>query len=75
MVLWAACAAAAVGASISGGVAEASRAYVNPLREVANLKASRIDMGVDYSGSGPILALGKAKVVLATDRLAGPKSC
>ena len=75
MVLWAACAAAAVGASISGGVAEASRAYVNPLREVANLKASRIDMGVDYSGSGPILALGKAKVVLATDRLAGPESC
>ncbi len=50
-------------------------AYVNPLRAVASLQASRIDMGVDYSGSGPILALGRAKVVLATDRLAGPKSC
>ena len=50
-------------------------AYVNPLRMVAGLQASRIDMGVDYSGSGPILALGRAKVVLATDRLAGPESC
>jgi hypothetical protein len=32
-------------------------------------------MGVDYSGSGPILALGRAKVMLATDRLAGPETC
>jgi hypothetical protein len=50
-------------------------AYVNPLRAVANLAASRIDMGVDYSGSGPIRALGRARVVLASDRLAGPESC
>ena len=50
-------------------------AYVNPLRMVVGLQASRIDMGVDYSGSGPILALGRAKVVLATNRLAGPESC
>lgn len=49
--------------------------YVNPLRAAADLQASRIDMGVDYSGSGPILALGNAKVVLATDRLAGPEGC
>ena len=49
--------------------------YVNPLREVANLQASRIDMGVDYSGSGPILALGRARILLASDRLAGPESC
>ncbi|MBV9000205.1 MAG: hypothetical protein JO304_14170 [Solirubrobacterales bacterium] len=49
--------------------------YVNPLRAVGNLQASRIDMGVDYSGAGPILALGRAKVALATDRLAGPESC
>ena len=27
--------------------------YVNPLREVADLRASRIDMGVDYSGLRP----------------------
>lgn len=50
-------------------------AYVNPVRAVANLQASRIDMGVDYSGAGPILALGRANVVLASDRLAGPESC
>jgi hypothetical protein len=75
-VLWAVCAAVvASGATILPGVARASRAYVNPLKAVANLKPSRIDMGVDYSGSGPILALGRAKVVLATDRLAGPESC
>ena len=74
-VLWVACAAAATSATILGGTARASGAYVNPLREVANLRASRIDMGVDYSGSGPILALGRAKVVLASDRLAGPESC
>jgi hypothetical protein len=50
-------------------------AYVNPMRAVANLQASRIDMGVDYSGSGPILAIGRARVVLASSRLAGPESC
>ena len=50
-------------------------AYVNPLGAVAGLQPSRVDMGVDYSGSGPILALGRAKVVLATDRLTGPESC
>ena len=43
--------------------------------EVTNLEPSRIDMGVDYSGAGPILALGRAKVVIATDKLAGPESC
>jgi hypothetical protein len=49
--------------------------YVNPLRFVADLQSSRIDMGVDYSGAGPILAIGRAKVVVATDKLAGPESC
>ena len=49
--------------------------YVNPLRAVRGLQASRVDMGVDFSGSGPVRALGRAKVVLATDRLAGPESC
>ena len=72
---WAACVAVVIGATWFAGTAEASRAYVNPLRDIADLKASRIDMGVDYSGSGPILALGRAKIVLASDRLAGPESC
>jgi len=49
--------------------------YVNPLRDVANLQASRIDMGVDYSGSGPVLAIGRARILLASDRLAGPERC
>jgi hypothetical protein len=49
--------------------------YVNPLRAIASLQPSRIDMGIDYSGSGPILALGLAKIVLASDKLAGPESC
>ncbi|MBV9310674.1 MAG: hypothetical protein JOZ73_07575, partial [Solirubrobacterales bacterium] len=49
--------------------------YVNPLRAVAHLQASRIDMGVDYSGSGPILAIGKAKVVFARDHDSGPERC
>jgi hypothetical protein len=49
-------------------------AYVNPLRDVAGLQASRIDMGVDYSGSGPILAIGRAEVVTAR-YIPGPESC
>lgn len=59
----------------AAGSASGASAYVNPLREVRDLQASRIDMGVDYSGSGPIFAIGRAKVVLASDRLAGPESC
>jgi hypothetical protein len=74
-MLCAACATAAGALLFFSGVAAARRAYVNPLRAVANLQASRIDMGVDYSGSGPILAIGRAKIVLASARLAGPESC
>jgi murein DD-endopeptidase MepM/ murein hydrolase activator NlpD len=36
--------------------------YVNPFSLVRNLKPLRIDMGVDYSGSGPVLALGSGTV-------------
>lgn len=32
-------------------------------------------MGVDYGGSGPILALGKARISMASDNDAGPLSC
>jgi hypothetical protein len=49
-------------------------AYVNPVRGVAGLQASRIDMGVDYSGSGPIRAIGDAKVITA-EYVPGPESC
>ncbi len=62
------------GASITKTVDYRVWAYVNPLRAVAGLQASRIDMGVDYSGSGPILAIGEAKVVTAR-YVPGPESC
>lgn len=48
--------------------------YIDPLRAVAGLQASRVDMGVDYSGSGPILAIGAAKVVTAR-YVPGPEPC
>ena len=43
-------------------------AYTNPLREVRRLHRRRIDQGVDYAGSGPILALGSGKVIKATNK-------
>lgn len=39
--------------------------YVNPLRAVSALSPERIDQGVDYSGFGPIYAIG-AGTVLST---------
>ena len=36
--------------------------YVNPFSQIRNLRPLRIDMGVDYSGSGPVLALGSGTV-------------
>ena len=37
-------------------------AYVDPLSHVRGLTPERIDMGVDYQGSGPVLALGSGTV-------------
>jgi murein DD-endopeptidase MepM/ murein hydrolase activator NlpD len=42
---------------VSGG------SYANPLRGVSGLSPERIDMGVDYSGYGPIYAIGDGVVV------------
>jgi murein DD-endopeptidase MepM/ murein hydrolase activator NlpD len=36
--------------------------YVNPFSQIPNLKPLRIDMGVDYSGAGPVLAIGSGTV-------------
>jgi murein DD-endopeptidase MepM/ murein hydrolase activator NlpD len=36
--------------------------YVNPFAQIRNLRPLRIDMGVDYSGSGPVVALGSGTV-------------
>lgn len=63
------------GKSVTRSVHYLVWAYVNPLRSVQNLQASRIDMGVDYSGSGPIVAIGSAKVIFASDNVSGPESC
>ncbi len=49
--------------------------YVNPLRAVPGLQVGRVDMGVDYAGSGAIQALGKARISMASDHDAGPLSC
>lgn len=37
--------------------------YVNPLSKISGLIAERVDQGVDFSGSGPILAMGKARIL------------
>jgi hypothetical protein len=49
--------------------------YVNPVRAVSGLTPRRIDLGVDYAGSGPVLALGSAVVTMASDSDSGPPSC
>jgi murein DD-endopeptidase MepM/ murein hydrolase activator NlpD len=40
-----------------------SGVYDNPLRAVSDLYPERVDQGVDYSGSGPIYALGDGVVL------------
>jgi hypothetical protein len=36
--------------------------YVNPLAHIQNLHPERIDMGVDYSGQGTIVAIGAGQI-------------
>ena len=45
--------------------AVAPSGYLNPLRAVAGLVPERIDEGVDFSGSGPVYALGNAVITNA----------
>jgi murein DD-endopeptidase MepM/ murein hydrolase activator NlpD len=40
---------------------------VNPLQKISNLQKGRVDQGVDYSGSGPVLAMGSGKVLSTTN--------
>jgi murein DD-endopeptidase MepM/ murein hydrolase activator NlpD len=40
--------------------------YANPLRAIRGLTPERIDMGVDYSGYGPIYAIGDGIVLTTT---------
>lgn len=50
-------------------------AHHNPLHWVTGLQPGRIDMGVDYAGAGPVRALGKGRVTMASNHDAGPSSC
>jgi hypothetical protein len=49
---------------VSSGIAVTPH-YLNPLRDVAGLVYERIDQGVDFSGTGPIYALGDGIVTNA----------
>jgi len=40
--------------------------YLNPLRLVSGLVPERVDMGVDFSGGGPVYAIGAGVVTQAT---------
>jgi hypothetical protein len=50
---------------VSVGIA-VSPGYRNPLRDVSGLTLERIDMGVDFSGSGPVYAVGDGVVTSAS---------
>ncbi len=65
MAQQAAAAAAAAQNPVTPGPTASPGSYTNPLQMVSYLSLSRIDQGVDYCGSGPILALGDG-VVLST---------
>ena len=51
--------------------APAPPVYRNPFRGVPGLRPERIDMGVDFGGSGPVYALGHAVITNATGSSAG----
>ena len=42
--------------------AATAAAYANPLRNVSGLVPERVDQGVDFSGSGPVYAIGNGVV-------------
>ncbi len=56
------------GFSLAGAVP----GYLDPLRAVSNLVPERIDEGVDFSGSGPVYALGDAVVTFAGQNAGWP---
>lgn len=49
----------------------AAPVYANPLRAVGGLIPERVDMGVDFGGSGPVYAIGDAVVTNATGTSGG----
>ena len=57
--------------SPSPSPAKTKSGYANPLRSVSGLLPERIDMGVDFGGSGPVYALGNAVITNATGDSSG----
>jgi hypothetical protein len=51
--------------------AAAAAVYRNPLRAIGNLILERIDMGVDFGGTGPVYAIGDAVITNADGNNAG----
>jgi murein DD-endopeptidase MepM/ murein hydrolase activator NlpD len=49
----------------------AAPVYNNPLRGISGLIPERVDMGVDFGGSGPIYAIGDGVITNATDTNGG----
>jgi murein DD-endopeptidase MepM/ murein hydrolase activator NlpD len=47
-------------------LATAGHPYLNPLRQVSGLYSGRVDMGVDFIGTGPVYAIGNGVVTQAT---------
>jgi murein DD-endopeptidase MepM/ murein hydrolase activator NlpD len=46
--------------------------YDNPLRAISGLRPERVDMGVDFGGTGPIYAVGDGVVTQATTSAGWP---
>jgi len=49
--------------SNSSGTPSSTSGYANPLRAIGGLRSERVDQGVDYSGYGPIYAIGSGVVL------------
>jgi hypothetical protein len=49
----------------------AAPGYLNPFRAITGLVPQRIDMGVDFAGSGPVYPIGDAVVTNATGSSSG----
>lgn len=47
----------------STSTTSSSGGYVNPLKDVQQLKPERIDQGVDYGGQGPVEAIGNGQII------------
>ncbi|MBO0807188.1 MAG: hypothetical protein J2P32_02665 [Actinobacteria bacterium] len=56
---------------VSASIARSTSAYRNPLRRVSALVPMRIDDGVDFTGTGPVYALGDAIITSASGNNAG----